>query len=315
MTTRLIPLLFASFYCTQVFAETPSTGVVAERGNVKLTLKDIDVVLEKVPVADRAAVVAGSERLHHIMESELLNKQIAQRGREMKLMESPMVQQMVARAAEQAFAVITLDRIVKDAKRPDFSLLAREYYLANSAEFATPVTSVVQQILVSKEGRVAAEVVARTEEILTKAREPGVDFSDLVNQYSDDSSKSENEGVMTVAAPGQFVPTFEAAAHALKTEADVASVETEFGTHVLRLVRRSAAGVKTFESVREEIIAKLLAEFEEGIRTKLFSDLRAASPVFHEDMIEAVRARYGEPPKIVAQPVAPPKAPAVEGTK
>ena len=314
MTIRFIALLITSLYCNQVYAEVSGNAVVAERGSIRLTLKDIDLVLEKVPVADRAGVVAGYDRLHHIIESELLNKQIAQRGREMKLMESPMVQQLVAREAEKAFAVITLDQIVKNAKRPDFSIVAREYYLANSSEFETPVTSVVQHILVSKDGRTAPEVLARTKEILTKARVPGADFGDLVNLYSDDSSKGDNKGVMTVAAPGQFVPTFEAAAHALKLEGDLSSVETEFGNHVLRLVRRSAAGMKTLESVQEEIVAKLLAEFEEGIRTKLFSDFRAASPVFHEDMIEAVRKRYGVLPKIGAQPVVP-TAPAADGAK
>ncbi len=288
-------------------------AVVAQRGVVKLTLQDIDLALESVPAADRSAVVAGSDRLQHILDSELLNKQMAQRGREMKLMESPMVQRLVARAADQELAKITLDQIVKNAKRPDFALVAKEYYKANSAEFATPVTSVVQHILISNTGKTAPEIRAKVQEVLKKAQAPGVNFESLVTEYSDDPSKSDNQGVMTVSEPGQFVPTFEAAAQALKADGDISQVDTEYGTHVLRLVSRKAAGMKTFESVREEIITKLSGQFEDGIRTKFFSDLRSANPVFHEDMIEAVRKRYGELPKMDGQ-VAP-TAPAVEGTK
>lgn len=321
MISRFAWFLVISCCCAQAYAAAPvddgapGDGIVAERGNIKLTLKDIDVVMEKVPYADRSVVVAGSERLQQIIESELLNKQIAQRGREMKLLESPMIQKLVARAAEQAFAKITLDQIVNDAKRPDFRLLAKEYYMANSAEFTTPVTSVVQHILISKVGRTPSEISIRVQEILKKAQVPGTEFGDLVKEYSDDPSKGDNDGVMSVSASGEFLPTFEAGAHALKKIGELSNVETEYGTHILRLTSRSPAGIKTFESVREEIVTKLSAEFEEGIRTKLISDLRSANPIFHEDMIEAVRKRYGELPKLGAQSEAPTPAPAIDGTK
>lgn len=320
LISRFAWLLVISFCCAQVYAAAPvagapADGVVAERGNIKLTLKDIDVVMEKVPYADRAVVVSGSDRLQQIIESELLNKQIAQRGREMKLMESPMIQKLVARATEQAFAKITLDKIVNDAKRPDFSLLAKEYYMANSAEFITPVASVVQHILISKVGRTPSQISIRVQEIMKKAQVPGAEFVNLVKEYSDDPSKDDNDGVMSVAKPGEFVPTFEAGAHALKKIGELSSVETEYGTHILRLMSRTASGTKSFESVREEIVTKLSAEFEEGIRTKLISDMRSANPIFHEDMIEAVRKRYGELPKIDAQSEAPAPAAAIDGTK
>ena len=322
MSRVLLLFCLLSLCCTQSYAEafngvkaSADAGVVAERGAIKLTLRDIDLAMEEIPAIDRAAFVSGSDRLHQLMDSELLNKQMAQRGREMKLMESPMIQKLVARAAEQELAKLTIDQIVKNTKRPDFNLVAKEYYMANKAEFATPVTSVVQHILISKTGKTAPEILARAQEMLKKAQASGAKFEALVAEYSDDPSKSDNQGVMTVSEPGQFVPTFEAAAHALKAEGDLSEVETQYGTHVLRLVSRKAVGMKMFESMRDEIITKLSGQFEDGIRTKFFSDLRAANPVFHEDMIEAVRKRYGELPSMSGQPASLPTAPAVEGTK
>ena len=311
-------LLFILLSVSSVSISAQSTtddSVVAKRGAVKLTLQDIDLVLEEIPAIDRATFVSGSDRLHQLIDSELLNKQMAQRGREMKLMESPLIQQLVARAAEQELAKLTLVQFVKDAKRPDFAVVAKEYYMANSAEFAMPVTSVVQHILISKTGKTAPEIRAKVQEVLKKAQAPGAKFETLVAEYSDDPSKSDNQGVMTVSEPGQFVVTFEAAAHALKSDGDISQVDTEYGTHVLRLVSRKATGTRAFESVREEIITKLSGQFEDGIRTKFFSDLRSANPVFHEDMIEAVRNRYGELPSKSGQPASPPAAPTVEGTK
>ena len=90
--------------------------------------------------------------------------------------------------------------------------------------------------------------------------------------------------------------------------------ETEFGTHILRLVSRTDASVEPFDFVKDGIAEKLAGESLNAVRSKFFSDLRAANPVFHEDMIEVVRKRYGELPKMSGQPVAP-SAQAAEGTK
>ena len=291
-----------------------NSQVVAERGGVVLTLEDIDAALASIPSGDRAAVVAGNDRLQQILDTELLNKQMAELGREMKLPELPDVQKRITRAQNEQLAKVALERYVDGVKKQDFDVLAKEYYLTNPMEFSTPVTSVVQHILVRKTGRSASEVLLRVKEILGKIDQPDASFDALVTQYSDDASKSENGGTMTVAEPGVFVKPFEDAAHALVKAVDIsAPVETEYGTHILRLVSREPSKSQPFEEVKESIVAKLESKYLDDVRAKLFSDLRSANPVFHEDMIEAVRKRYGELPK-VSDPAAPP-APTVEGTK
>lgn len=288
--------------------------VVAERGGVVVTLRDIDTAIGRIPMAERASVVAGGDRLNQILDTELLNKQSAARGREMKLLDDPQVQRMIARAAEQELAKITLERVVASAPKRDFSVLAKEYYLTNQGEFTTPITSVVQHILISKTSRTASEILLRVNEVISKSKESASSFEDLVAQYSDDPSKSENNGALSVSAPGEFVKPVEDAAHGLKAVGDIsAPIETELGTHLLRLVSRSEATTEPFDFVKGDIISKLESESLVAVRTKFFSDLRASNPVFHEDMLEVVRKRYGELPKIGAQLAVP--APAVEGAK
>jgi len=310
----LISILSAS----AIFAQNnlKDSQIVAERGGVVLTMEDIDAALASVPPAERSALVAGNDRLQQILDTELLNKQMSQLGREMKLLESPSVQKLLTRAQEQQLSKITLERYVEGVKKQDFGVLAQEYYLTNPTEFSKPMTSVVQHILVRKNGRSASDVLLRVKEIREKIDEPNASFDALVTQYSDDASKSENGGIMTVAEAGVFVEPFEVAAHSLAKPGDIsAPVETEFGTHILRLVSREPLKSQPYEEVREEIIAKLKSEYLDGVRAKLFSDLRAANPVFHEDMIEVVRKRYGELPQIGNESVVPPAAPAVDGTK
>ncbi len=285
----------------------PDQSVVAERGTIKLTLTDLDSALEAIPAEDRSAVVNGADRLHHIIDTELLNKQMAQKGREMKLTELPEVQRSLSRAAEQALAKVTLAHILGDAQNKEFGTLANEYYLANLTEFSTPISSVVQHILVSKTGRSSADIKHRIVEISDKIMNSESSFEALISEYSDDPSKADNDGVMTVAEPGQFVLAFEKAAQALKMPGDIsAPVETEFGTHILRLVSRKPAETKPFGVVRAEIIEKLDAEYKQGIQTKLFSDLRSANPIFHQEVMEIVQKRYGELPSMNSMPVSLP---------
>ena len=318
MKNILIFSLVSILGCSESIAQHnfKDSQVVAERGGVVLTLADIDAALASVPSGDRAAVVGGNDRLQQILDTELLNKQMSKLGREMKLLEVPDVQNMITRAKDQQLAKITLDRYIQGVKKQDFGVVAKEYYLTNSAEFTKPMMSVVQHILVGKKGRSASEVLLRVKEIREKIEAPGASFDALVTQYSDDPSKSENGGILSVAESGVFVKPFEDAAHALAKSGDIsAPVETEFGTHILRLVSREPAKSQPFEEVREQIIAKLESEYLDGVRAKLFSDMRAANPVFHEDMIKLVRKRYGELPSMSGQPASLPTAPAVEGTK
>jgi parvulin-like peptidyl-prolyl isomerase len=313
---RYLVLSFLAIQSSNLYAEvSQDLRIVAQRGGVAVTLQDIDTAVARIPISERASVVAGGDRLNQILDTELLNKQSAAHGRKMKLLEEPEVKRMIARAAEQELAKITLERVLANSPKHDFSVLAKEYYLTNQGEFSTPATSVVQHILISKIGRTASETLLRVNEVISKTRD-GILFEDLVAQYSDDPSKSENNGVLSLSEPGAFVKPVEDVALALKVVGDVsAPIETEFGTHLLRLVSRAEATVEPFDFVKGEIIAKLESESLVAVQAKFFSDLRASNPVFHEDMLDVVRKRYGELPNIGAQPIAPSVEPAVEGTK
>ena len=58
--------------CSESFAQISpkDDAVVAERGGIVLTLEDIDAALASVPPSDRAAVVAGNDRLQQILDTE-----------------------------------------------------------------------------------------------------------------------------------------------------------------------------------------------------------------------------------------------------
>jgi hypothetical protein len=133
--------LLCFLLCQSMFVladESVDTRVVAERGGVALTIQDVDTAMTAVPVNDRSAVVASGVRLNQILDTELLIRQMAQKGRDSKLAESPEVQRRMARAANEELAKITVEELIQNAEKKDFNLLAKEYYLANPSEFLVP---------------------------------------------------------------------------------------------------------------------------------------------------------------------------------
>lgn len=269
--------------------------VLAKRGGVSLTVQDFDTILQSALPNQRAGLVQSGDRVHQLIDSELLAKQGVLYAKAKGWDQDPVVKRIVARAVEQALMEVTVKRVVAEAPKQNFELLAKENYIANPENFTVPETFVVQHVLISSETRSEQEVTARATEVLAKAKAKA-DFDALVQEYSDDPSKVNNKGVMRVALPGEFVPAFEEAAKALSKPGEVSAlVKTEYGTHVLKLVAREPSTTKPFEDVRAQLVAEAENNYLESVRKKFFSDLRSEDPQFDGAAIDAVKHLYGTP--------------------
>lgn len=276
-------------------AQGDLSQVVAKRGGVELTVQDFDTILQSALPNQRAGLVQSGDRVHQLIDSELLAKQGVLYAKAKGWDQDPVAKRIMARAVEQALMEITVKRVVAEAPKQNFELLAKENYIANPENFVVPETFVVQHVLVSSETRSEKELTARASEVLTKAKAKA-DFDALVEEYSDDPSKVNNKGVMRVATPGEFVPAFEEAAKALQKPGDISPlVKTEYGLHVLKLVAREPSSTKPFEEVRAQLVAEAENNYLESVRKKFFSDLRSANPQFDGAAIDGLKNLYGTP--------------------
>ena len=78
-----------------------------------------------------------------------------------------------------------------------------------------------------------------------------IDFAEAAKKYSEDAS-SFSGGTLGWAAPGQFVPEFEAAMNELKPGQVSAPVATEFGVHLIEVMQRRAVEM-TREQIKQQI--------------------------------------------------------------
>lgn len=148
-----------------------------------------------------------------------------------------------------------------------------QYYRERPAEFATPETVTVRQILVptSNEAR----------DVRRRLRQDGKSFAVLAQTMSRAPEASAG-GLMGTFARGQLPPELERAAFALGAEATSDVVQTPLGYHVLRLDSRQAARQSTLEEARAAIRTRLLESKSDRKVREYVAGLLARAKVNHE---------------------------------
>ena len=305
VASRLVPAsmsrLRLGILSVAYFAATPAVvfsqtleAPLAQRGGISVSLEDIDALLIRVPEGSRAGVVSSYDRIQRLLDTALLNRQMAAIAQKNGVAADPAIQRQVQIATEEVLARAVLDKHLSGSKQPDFSILARERFLASPGDFTEPNQWRVQHILINTKDRTIGEAKAIAEKLLAQARS-GADFEKLVQEHSEDPGKDSNSGIYVVSVPGQFVPAFEAAARELTKAGEISEpVPTDFGVHIIKLLGYTAAIKPTFEQAKTAALEKVTAEYETRVRGDFISDLRSAEPKFNEELIAKLRVRYGE---------------------
>jgi peptidyl-prolyl cis-trans isomerase SurA len=115
-----------------------------------------------------------------------------------------------------------------------------DFYKNNRAQLPViPEALSVSQII--KYPAVSAESRARSLATITRLQaelKQGANFAELAAKYSDDPGSAKMGGDLGVARRGQFIPSFEKAAYALKEGGISDVVETRYGFHVIQMLSK-----------------------------------------------------------------------------
>lgn len=155
-------------------------------------------------------------------------------------------------------------------KTVDWSLAAREYYVANKAEFRELDSISVRSLFISTSNRTALEALTLASE-LTEGELSNSQFESIVREHSEDPNSE--DGAIPKLTKGMTVREFEDAAFLLQEIGQVSEpVLSRYGAHVIQLLDRNPSKeYRSFESVEERLIADLkkrrLMEFSNFVRT------------------------------------------------
>lgn len=133
----------------------------------------------------------------------------------------------------------------------------QRYYKEHTEDFQQPEKVHVQHILISNQNRTAEEALKLARELLERIHK-GEKFDDIARLYSDDPGTKNKGGDLGWVERGRMVKNFENASFALRPNAVVGPIETEFGYHLIKVLEKDPGGIEPLNKVRETILEKLI---------------------------------------------------------
>jgi len=136
---------------------------------------------------------------------------------------------------------------------PDSEL--RAAYNASLDKYRTGERVHVRHILIKttdKSKEDAAKAEAKANDLLKQIR-GGADFAKLAKENSEDPGSAQKGGDLDWVTRGQTVPNFETAAFSLKPKEISNVIKTEYGYHILQVLEKEPAKLKSFDEVKDQI--------------------------------------------------------------
>ncbi|WP_394176211.1 SurA N-terminal domain-containing protein [Thalassotalea litorea] len=152
------------------------------------------------------------------------------------------------------YVELNLDDIAKDVSVTDAQ--AQEFYENNMSSYSKQERRRAAHILIEfGDDKDAAQ--AKAEDVLAKAQ-AGDDFSALALEHSADTFSAENGGDLDWQTQGSMDETMDTALFSVTQEQPIADlVETDFGFHIIKMTDIEAEQIKSFDEVKEEILATI----------------------------------------------------------
>lgn len=291
----LVPALACAVFTLHAAADEPEIPYMAKRGEGVVTHEAFDTRAERIPEADRQAVLRDRRRMQDLLNTMLLNAQLAAAARAANFDQTPEVQARMQLAADEELGKAWLQHVAETTDPGDYETMAREAYTLNPQRWNTPKTVNVTHILIGTENRSDEEALSLAGEIKAGIDEDPASFDRLVAEYSDDPSADSNQGRFRNVKRGDMVKPFEDAVFAM-TEGEVSGpVRTEYGYHIIRLDQINPPKTPSFEEVHDMLVGSMRRRHQERVRNDYLSQLSALQVDIPEGALEEmVRRQFGE---------------------
>lgn len=152
------------------------------------------------------------------------------------------------------------DNITKDVKINDKNI--QDYYKANQAQFTEKPNKITLKHILLKTEDEAKKVKARLDK--------GEDFAKVAKEVSQDAQTKDKGGDLGTVnyVDSGFDPKFMAGAIALKEGAVSAPVQTGYGYHIIKCVKKEEYPVKKLDAVKDQIKKQLENDEKQKIFTQ-----------------------------------------------
>jgi hypothetical protein len=241
--------------------DPPSSDIVAQRGNLRLTAADVRDMLSRADPAVRARLEASPVALAGFVRDRLLNEAMLAEARAKGWDQKP---EIVQRANEARDAVIlqtyAASLVPPDPAFPNDADIAAAYE-ANKTRFMLPRQYHLSQIvvLVPPGASHEAEEDARRKAVSLRAQatKPNADFSDLAKKQSQDRASADRGGDQGWVREDQLIPALKDPVAGLPENGTTDPTRLPDGFHIIRLLGTKAAGPAAIADVKPQLVQAL----------------------------------------------------------
>ncbi|MCG6966809.1 MAG: peptidylprolyl isomerase [Chromatiaceae bacterium] len=291
----------ASLCALTLFAATVAvadqSSVIAAYGDTVLRTDELAAEVHALPAASRERFAKSARSRDNLVVDLLVRRQVAARARQEGIADDPAVRYRLQLLEERLLYEVYMQRA--EAAMPDEAVIermARDEYRAHRERYVTPEAVRASHILLRVnakpgEGRDHEQAMALARELLDRLK-AGADFAQLAKEYSEDPGSARKGGDLGFFEKDRMVKPFAEAAFALRKPGDLSGiVETQFGLHIIRLTERRPAGQRSFDEVRDELVASNRTAARNKVRLDVIEPLRDPARLkIDEAALEAVFA-------------------------
>lgn len=285
MTHKAFGLLLI-VWCMTLFAAVQLDEALMGDGKIQVPVANFEAHIRQAPSNGQYKLLNNRERLEEVIYHLYLNRALAEEARQMGLDKDPLVQAEIENFRDRRLALARLEAI-RQQPVPDMTGAARDYYKAHYDEFREPEQVDVSHVLIPWKGKRSK---AKARKIAEQARRrilAGEDFAVVADELSEDPSVKSNHGHLGWVAPNKVVTAFRKRVFKLKPGEVSEVFETKFGLHVAKVWDRKPPKQIPFEQVKDQIIAKLEAQYREDQVQKYLESFRKRPIAVEKKVLDA----------------------------
>lgn len=292
--------LIIFFFVTLFFiscSKTDDSKVLATIDNEKLTIKEFNRDLDKIPINMKMLVATQSGKKSYL--DKLIVKKLLLREAKKENIEKDKEFQDRLNDMKEQFLIESLlkKKINVDSQVSEEDM--KKYYDKNKENFKRDREINTRHILLKTE-----EEARQIQGKLLK----GEDFIELARKYSIDPSAQASGGEIGFHPKGSLLPEYEEAAFKLTKVGQLSGiVKTKFGYHIIRLEGTKPAAYVPYDEVKDYIKQKIMQEKQTQVLEKYIADLKSGAKItINEELLKEEKAEA--PPPAQGKPDKPEKA-------
>jgi parvulin-like peptidyl-prolyl isomerase len=263
--------------------DPPDAGIVAQRGDLRLTGGELKDTLSLLDPAVRAQVTATPQALANFTRERLLNLSVLAEARDKKWDTQPDVVRRMNEARDAVVLQTYLASVVPpDPDYPSDADVSAAYE-ANKARMTLPRQFHLAQIVLSVKPDAAPRedeaVHKKAVELRAQAVRPKADFAALARQNSQDQRSAERGGDVGWLREPDMMPAVREAVAPMPDNEVSQPIHVPDGWHILKLLETRPAGPVPLADAKPQIVAALRqARMQRTMRAYL-DDMLKAQPI------------------------------------